>query len=92
MPHSGDVGGLVHALDGFAAMVGDTTDTDASIVVAGPCHLVRAGIGPVMLGVDRPPPPRHLAVAEHSEWWLHVHGPMSMRLVPGLAGVSAAPR
>jgi hypothetical protein len=85
LPDPSDTSGVTSALDGFAGMVRDTTDTDASIVVAGTCHLVRAGTGPVMLastGLRR----EGVSRAEHSEWWLHVHGPMSMRLVPESLG------
>ena len=75
---------LVEALDGFGAST-SSIDVDASIAVAGTAHLVRGDVGPVMLasagrraaGVSR---------AAHSRWWLEVHGPMSMRLVPGSRG------
>jgi hypothetical protein len=75
----------VRALDGFADMVRGTTDTDASTVVAGRCHLVREGTGPVMLASTGRR--RHdVTREEHADWWLHVHGPMSMRLVPDSRG------
>jgi hypothetical protein len=85
LPDPAAITTVVAALDGFGERANGSVDTDASIAVAGTCHLVRAETGPIMLastglrkaGISR---------EEHSEWWLHVHGPMSMRLVPSSLG------
>ncbi len=85
LPSPDRVGDVVAALEGFAVTVESTVDAGASIVVAGLCHLVRADTGPVMLastGRRR----RGVSREEHSRWWLHEHGPMSMRLVPESRG------
>jgi hypothetical protein len=85
LPDETRVPDVVTALTGFADRVEGAIDTDASIVVAGRCHLVRGEVGPVMLastGRRRGDVTRD----DHSTWWLHEHGPMSMRLVPESRG------
>ncbi len=85
VPEVGRLPDVIDALADFHGLVDGAIDTEASIVVAGACHLVRGGVGPVMLASTGR---RRTGVTReaHSTWWLHEHGPMSMRLVPASVG------
>jgi hypothetical protein len=65
---------------GVAGDLDDVVDPARSVAVAGTCHLLETGGGPVLMagGARRV---EGTTLQELSDWWLHHHGPLCMKIL-----------